>query len=98
MAPAPSMRFSSLARRAGGSWSIAAATTFRWSATVLEPALPGRSSMARDSLVLAHHAARGWNPKPFLKVTAAPALAEWAVIRVASRSMTIQPVNSLPAT
>ena len=30
-----------------------------WSAAVLEPALPGRSSMARHSPVFAHHAARG---------------------------------------
>jgi hypothetical protein len=38
--------------------------TVMWSVTVFEPALPERSSMAKLSPVFAHHAPRGWNPKP----------------------------------
>ena len=59
-----------------------------WSVTVFEPALPGRSSIARLSPVFAHHAPSGWNPNPRLKVGAADSFSEWEVTRVASMSMT----------
>ena len=77
---------------------MASLNTRIWSATVLDPALPLRRSIDSDSSVLAHHPARGWKPKPFLKVAAAPSLLLCAPIRVASRSMTTQPVSSFPAT
>jgi hypothetical protein len=38
------------------------------------------------------------NPNVFLKVTAAPAFLDAAVMMVASMSMTIHPVSRLPAT
>lgn len=80
-----------------GIWVRAWPSTVRWSEAVLDPALPGRSSMARHSMVLAHHAARGWNPNVFLKVGAAFSLWEEAVMMVASMSTTIQPVSAFPA-
>lgn len=48
--------------------------------------------------MFAHYAPSGWNPKPRLNVAAAPRLSLWAVINVASRSMTTHPERSLPAT
>ena len=45
-----------------GIWRIAAVSTARWSAKVFEPALPGRSSIASDSAVLASQAPSGWKP------------------------------------
>ena len=62
LAPAPSTRTRILARNRGGTWRIAAASTSLWSANVFEPALPGRSSMARHSRVFAAHAPNGWKP------------------------------------
>ncbi len=63
-----------------------------WSAAVLEPALPGLSSIARGSPVpsgpWSAHAPIGWNPKPFLNVAAASCFSECAVTRVASTSTT----------
>jgi hypothetical protein len=38
-----------------------------WSATVLEPALPGRSATASISWVLSHQTARGWYPETTLE-------------------------------
>jgi hypothetical protein len=64
---------------------------------VFEPALPGRSSIARLSAVLASHAPSGWKPYPDLNVGAARSLSLRAVISVASRSMTSQPASSFPA-
>ena len=51
-----------MARMRAGIWRIAAVSTARWSAKVFEPALPGRSSIARLSAVLAHQAPSGWKP------------------------------------
>ena len=62
LAPAPSTRTSSFDRIRAGIWRIAAVSTVRWSAKVFEPALPGRSSIASDSAVLASQAASGWKP------------------------------------
>jgi hypothetical protein len=59
VAPAPSIRISSFARAPGGICPIASLSTRIWPVTVFDPALPGRSSIARDSRVLAHHAASG---------------------------------------
>jgi hypothetical protein len=42
-----------------------------WSAAVFDPALPGRSFAAKNSLVLSHHTPSGWNPKVRLNVGAA---------------------------
>ena len=61
-APAPSTRTSSLDRIRAGICRSAAVSTARWSAKVFELALPGRSSIASDSAVLAHHAPSGWKP------------------------------------
>lgn len=97
MAPAPSTRMSSLERDEPGIWSSAAARTRTWSVVVLAPALPGRSSMARLSPVLAHQVARGWNPKVPLNVGAAFSFFEAAVMIVASRSRTIHPFKRRPA-
>ena len=47
---------------AGGDLRIAAASTAMWSAASLDPALPGRSSIASDSAVFASHAPSGWKP------------------------------------
>ena len=77
---------------------MAAASTSRWSVNVFEPALPGRSSIARHSRVFRHHAPSGWKPYPFFQVGAAPSLSECAVTRVASMSMTTHPVSVFPAT
>ncbi len=98
MAPAPSTRMRIFAWEEPGICARAAVKTVRWSATVLLPALPSRSSIARDSCVLAHHAASGWNPKVFLKVAFAPCFLEADRMIVASRSTTIQPVRRLPTT
>ncbi len=47
-----------------------------WSAAVFAPALPGRSLIARHSLVLSHHTAIGWNPNPPLNVGRGSSLSE----------------------
>ncbi len=62
LAPAPSTRTSSFDRMRAGIWRIAAVSTARWSAKVFDPALPGRSSIARFSAVLASQAPSGWKP------------------------------------
>ena len=62
LAPAPSTRTSSRDRMREGIWRIAAVSTAAWSAKVFEPALPGRSSIARHSAVFASHAPSGWKP------------------------------------
>jgi hypothetical protein len=77
---------------------MAAASTSRWSVNVFDPALPGRSSIARHSRVFRHHAPSGWKPYPFFQVGAAPSLSECAVTRVASMSMTTHSVSVFPAT
>ena len=61
LAPAPSTRTSIFRRRVPGTWRIAAVRTSWWSVNVFDPALPGRSFMARHSRVLRHQA-RGWKP------------------------------------
>jgi len=48
-APAPSARISRFLRRVVGTCAIAAVSTAMWSATVFEPAFPGRSITASDS-------------------------------------------------
>ena len=50
------------ARNRAGTCRMAAASTSLWSVNVFEPALPGRSSMARHSRVFAAHAPNGWKP------------------------------------
>ena len=60
LAPAPSTM--SCRRNRAGTCFSAAARTSLWSVKVLDPALPGRSSMFRHSRVLAHQAASGWKP------------------------------------
>jgi hypothetical protein len=62
LAPAPSTRTSSRDRIRAGICPIAAVSTVRWPAKVFDPALPGRSSIASDSAVLASHAPSGWKP------------------------------------
>jgi hypothetical protein len=62
LAPAPSTRRRILRRNREGTWRIAAVRTSLWSVNVFDPALPGRSSMARHSRVLRHQAASGWKP------------------------------------
>jgi hypothetical protein len=52
LAPAPSQVTISRRRKAGGSAVIAASKISRWPATVLLPALPGRSTRASGSPVL----------------------------------------------
>jgi hypothetical protein len=52
LAPAPSQVTISRRRKAGGSAVIAASKISRWPATVLLPALPGRSTPASGSPVL----------------------------------------------
>ena len=51
-----------LLRKAADQAGLAAASTSRWSVNVLEPAFPGRSSIARHSRVLEQHAPNGWKP------------------------------------
>lgn len=62
-----------------------------WSAAVLDPALPARSSMARGSPVpsapWSRNAHSGWNPNPRLNVAAAFSFSLCAVTSVASTSM-----------
>jgi hypothetical protein len=62
LAPAPSTRTSGRDRKREGICRIAAVRTARWSVKVFDPALPGRSSIASDSAVLASHAPSGWKP------------------------------------
>jgi hypothetical protein len=66
--------------------------TVMWSSTVLEPALPRRSSTDRGSPVpsapWSTKTQSGWKPKPRLNVGAACSFSEWAVTSVASTSMT----------
>ena len=64
LAPAPSTRTSSRDRMRAGICRSAAVSTAAWSAKVFDPALPGRSSIASDSAVLASQAPRGWKPYP----------------------------------
>ena len=59
LAPAPSTRTRIFARNRAGTCRMAAASTSLWSVNVFEPALPGRSSMARHSRVFAAHAPNG---------------------------------------
>ncbi len=98
VAPAPSTRMRNFAWEEPGICASAAVRTARWSATVLLPALPSRSSIASDSCVFAHQAASGWKPKVFLNVAFAPSFLEAARMIVASRSITIHPARRLPAT
>jgi stress-induced morphogen len=49
-------------RNRAGTCAIAAASTSMWSVTVFDPALPGRSSIARHSAVFASQAPSGWKP------------------------------------
>ena len=60
--PGPVDADQDLARNRAGTWRIAAASTSLWSVNVFDPALPGRSSMARHSRVFAHQAPSGWKP------------------------------------
>ena len=80
-----------------GTCAIAAASTSIWSATMFDPALPGRSSIARHSRVFASQAPSGRKPNPFLNAGAAPSFSECAVTRVASMSMTSHPFRVFPA-
>lgn len=98
VAPAPSPLTRIFAVEAPVTREGASARTRRWSLVVLEPALPGRSSMARHSEVFAHQAASGWNPKVFFQVALAPYFLDAAVMTVASMSITIQRCRRLPAT
>jgi len=58
-APAPSTVISRSRRYRAGIWVIASSRTVMWSAVVLDPALPLRSSNASDSPVLSHQASSG---------------------------------------
>jgi len=62
LAPAPSTRTSSRDRKREGICRIAAVRTARWSVKVFDPALPGRSSIASDSAILASQAPSGRKP------------------------------------
>ena len=66
-----------------------------WSAAVLDPAFPGRRTMASGSPVPASpwsaQAVMGWNPKVFFQVGAASCFSEWAITMVASRSTVTRP-------
>jgi len=57
-----------------GSWATAQSSTATWSATVLAPALPDRSSPASVSPVASAKQNIGWKPNPPLKVAAASSL------------------------
>ena len=59
-APAPSARISIFRRCWVGTCAMAAVNTAMWSATVFEPAFPGRSISAIDSWVLSHQTPSGW--------------------------------------
>ena len=59
LAPAPSTVTISRRRKPGGSAAIAASSTVRWSAAVLDPADPGRSIPATGSPVLSQYASSG---------------------------------------
>ena len=59
LAPAPSTRTMIFFRNRAGTCRTAAASTSLWSANVFEPALPGRSSIARHSRVFATQAPKG---------------------------------------
>jgi hypothetical protein len=43
---------------------MAASRTFKWSVTVLAPALPGRTMLASASPVASAKQSIGWKPKP----------------------------------
>src|SRR3954454_7458436 len=58
VAPAPSTVISRSRRCGSGTWAIASPSTAMWSAAVLEPAFPGRSSRARASPVLSPRSER----------------------------------------
>ena len=62
LAPAPSTRTRIFRRNRDGTCLSAAASTSLWSVNVFDPALPGRSSMARHSRVFRHQAPSGWKP------------------------------------
>jgi hypothetical protein len=62
LAPAPSSRIRILRRNAAGTCLRAAVRTSLWPVKVFDPALPGRRSMARHSLVFASQAPSGWKP------------------------------------
>ena len=47
-----------------GSWAIAWSRTFKWSETVLAPALPGRSTPDSTSPVASAKQNIGWKPNP----------------------------------
>ena len=76
---------------------MARPSTSMWSPAWLLPALPGRSVAANSSVVLSHHTAIGWNPKPRLNVAAACSFSECAVTNVASTSSTTTSPRSTPA-
>jgi len=92
--PAPSMRTSTCLprQRRPGSWASEARMTVLWSATVFDPALPLRSRKASGSPLPAGpwstKAHSGWKPNPRLNVGAAHSFSEWALIKVASTSIT----------
>jgi len=69
-----------------------------WSAAVLDPALPARSTMARGSpfppAPWSAKAVRGWKPKDFFQVGAACSFSEWAITMVASRSTVTSPPSA----
>ena len=66
LAPAPSTRTRIFRRNRAGTCRIAAASTSLWSVNVFDPALPGRSSMARHSRVLAQPGAQRVEAVAFL--------------------------------
>ena len=66
LAPAPSTRTRIFRRNRAGTCRMAAASTSLWSVKVFEPALPGRSSMARHSRVLAQPGAQRVEAVAFL--------------------------------
>src|SRR6185436_19268600 len=76
-----------------GSEASTRSSTVMWSAAVLDPALPGRSSAPAGSPVppgpWSMNPNSGCNPNVFLNVFAAPCLAEYTVTSEASRSTVI---------
>jgi hypothetical protein len=97
--PPESARNRTLRRRCRGSCARASRAASMWSAAVLDPALPGRSTMASGSPLPAPpwsaQAVIGWKPKVFFQVGAARSLSECAITMVASRS-TVTSAPSAP--
>jgi hypothetical protein len=96
--PAPSSRTSSRRRYGPGRRETARSSSSMLPAAQLDAAPPGRGSIARTSSVLSQVARLGQNPVPPLQVGCAFSFPDAANTMDASRSTTVIPVSSRPAT